>query len=127
MLVAMLPFTGRIADKLPDHIPVMAGLAFFALGMALMTMSDVNTPFWTFATFAIVGRIGLAFILPSLNAAALRALPPSQLNKGSGALNFVRQPGRSEEHTSELQSLMRISYAVFCLQQKNKHDKQKDT
>src|SRR3546814_15319508 len=61
--------------------------------MALMTMSDVNTPFWTFATFAIVGRIGLAFILPSLNAAALRALPPSQLNKGSGALNFVRQLG----------------------------------
>src|SRR3546814_6740819 len=28
---------------------------------------------------------------------------------------------RSEEHTSELQSLMRISYAVFCLTQKNKH------
>src|SRR3546814_10849397 len=28
---------------------------------------------------------------------------------------------RSEEHTSELQSLMRISYAVFCLKQKNKH------
>src|SRR3546814_10321798 len=27
--------------------------------------------------------------------------------------------GRSEEHTSELQSLMRISYAVFCLQNKN--------
>src|SRR3546814_2855335 len=30
-------------------------------------------------------------------------------------------PLRSEEHTSELQSLMRISYAVFCLKQKNKH------
>src|SRR3546814_8754509 len=29
-------------------------------------------------------------------------------------------PVRSEEHTSELQSLMRISYAVFCLQKKNK-------
>src|SRR3546814_9116736 len=28
--------------------------------------------------------------------------------------------GRSEEHTSELQSLMRISYAVFCLQKKKK-------
>src|SRR3546814_6768780 len=28
--------------------------------------------------------------------------------------------GRSEEHTSELQSLMRISYAVFCLKKKNK-------
>src|SRR3546814_8207337 len=30
---------------------------------------------------------------------------------------------RSEEHTSELQSLMRISYAVFCLKQKNKIEK----
>src|SRR3546814_2062202 len=28
---------------------------------------------------------------------------------------------RSEEHTSELQSLMRISYAVFCLKKKTKH------
>src|SRR3546814_10026617 len=30
-------------------------------------------------------------------------------------------PARSEEHTSELQSLMRISYAVFCLKKKIKH------
>src|SRR3546814_8630992 len=29
---------------------------------------------------------------------------------------------RSEEHTSELQSLMRISYAVFCLKKKNQHN-----
>src|SRR3546814_4121826 len=34
-----------------------------------------------------------------------------------------RMPGRSEEHTSELQSLMRISYAVFCLKKKTeKHN-----
>src|SRR3546814_3135700 len=32
----------------------------------------------------------------------------------------VRQQLRSEEHTSELQSLMRISYAVFCLKKKKK-------
>src|SRR3546814_7166932 len=30
-------------------------------------------------------------------------------------------PARSEEHTSELQSLMRISYAVFCLKKKKQH------
>src|SRR3546814_3523321 len=36
------------------------------------------------------------------------------------------QGGRSEEHTSELQSLMRISYAVFCLKKKHtKHNKSK--
>src|SRR3546814_2897560 len=32
----------------------------------------------------------------------------------------ARRPRRSEEHTSELQSLMRISYAVFCLKKKKK-------
>src|SRR3546814_4266599 len=35
------------------------------------------------------------------------------------ALSGIRLP-RSEEHTSELQSLMRISYAVFCLKKTNK-------
>src|SRR3546814_10449355 len=32
--------------------------------------------------------------------------------------NYIENSGRSEEHTSELQSLMRISYAVFCLKKK---------
>src|SRR3546814_9194907 len=35
---------------------------------------------------------------------------------------FQRQLGRSEEHTSELQSLMRISYAVFCLKKIKKYN-----
>src|SRR3546814_6224750 len=34
---------------------------------------------------------------------------------------------RSEEHTSELQSLMRISYAVFCLKKKNQQKTQRDS
>src|SRR3546814_1841996 len=34
---------------------------------------------------------------------------------------LTKVAARSEEHTSELQSLMRISYAVFCLKKKNKH------
>src|SRR3546814_2316096 len=34
---------------------------------------------------------------------------------------FIQSSFRSEEHTSELQSLMRISYAVFCLKKKKKH------
>src|SRR3546814_10546714 len=45
------------------------------------------------------------------------------LGEAFGAIGVespARQPRRSEEHTSELQSLMRISYAVFCLKKKNK-------
>src|SRR3546814_2593931 len=51
------------------------------------------------------------------------ALPRHQTQPasvGRDAKNFsVCVSGRSEEHTSELQSLMRISYAVFCLKKKN--------
>src|SRR3546814_7151116 len=46
-----------------------------------------------------------------------RACEPGTI--GEEALDLVRAAaGRSEEHTSELQSLMRISYAVFCLKKK---------
>src|SRR3546814_1741676 len=44
------------------------------------------------------------------------------LDDGGDLTNLVldQHPERSEEHTSELQSLMRISYAVFCLTNKNR-------
>src|SRR3546814_10864696 len=41
-----------------------------------------------------------------------------------GAVEYIRC--RSEEHTSELQSLMRISYAVFCLKKKKKRNTKKN-
>src|SRR3546814_4654182 len=50
----------------------------------------------------------------------------------AGTRSLLNTPGRmrhgdyrSEEHTSELQSLMRISYAVFCLKQKNNRTEHK--
>src|SRR3546814_5647109 len=57
--------------------------------------------------------------------AASRMQPPRQAAiirawTSSSTGNPCRCP-RSEEHTSELQSLMRISYAVFCLKNKKKH------
>src|SRR3546814_4901365 len=51
-------------------------------------------------------------------------LPPRQRDEARAlfaqALARLQPGGRSEEHTSELQSLMRISYAVFCLKKKNR-------
>src|SRR3546814_5079067 len=41
-------------------------------------------------------------------------------SQGGARVTLVARTERSEEHTSELQSLMRISYAVFCLKQTNK-------
>src|SRR3546814_2186656 len=48
-----------------------------------------------------------------------RSRPSALLRQLWRRLHDIRHPTRSEEHTSELQSLMRISYAVFCLKKKN--------
>src|SRR3546814_2231865 len=58
-----------------------------------------------------IGRVPVVAggIIPPEDAAALKA---------AGVAAVYTPKDRSEEHTSELQSLMRISYAVFCLQKK---------
>src|SRR3546814_3126339 len=56
-----------------------------------------------------------------LRGCTVLALSP-EFGAHSGALDGLQ---RSEEHTSELQSLMRISYAVFCLKKKTQHENHK--
>src|SRR3546814_3477416 len=56
----------------------------------------------------------------------LKAVAATQSTDGKVVADKMRQipiKDRSEEHTSELQSLMRISYAVFCLKKKITHHK----
>src|SRR3546814_5930630 len=48
--------------------------------------------------------------------------PPARWHSGWRGAGDRESCSRSEEHTSELQSLMRISYAVFCLKKKNTKD-----
>src|SRR3546814_2764944 len=49
---------------------------------------------------------------------AVNAVLPGNTSTAGHQLGGHRLSGRSEEHTSELQSLMRTSYAVFCLKKK---------
>src|SRR3546814_4081419 len=58
-------------------------------------------------------------LLRRLRGLGLHFEPAGPLDEHRG----LRQICRSEEHTSELQSLMRISYAVFCLKKKKKTNK----
>src|SRR3546814_4979995 len=55
----------------------------------------------------------------SPSCAARKALPRACITPGRRS-SWKPASARSEEHTSELQSLMRISYAVFCLKKKTK-------
>src|SRR3546814_9160365 len=59
-------------------------------------------------------------------AVTTRVFIPHQAHSSIGVLGAVTAAtARSEEHTSELQSLMRISYAVFCLKKKKQHQENK--
>src|SRR3546814_8558170 len=90
------------------------------------TRTDTLFPYTTlFRSIGIGGAVGRAvdWIGPSQTLAAIawhRHTSSSVMNDGViDASLRVGHLKRSEEHTSELQSLMRISYAVFCLQKKN--------
>src|SRR3546814_1774627 len=58
-----------------------------------------------------------------LHQAARDSADPAVLGDDAAADQETRRQIRSEEHTSELQSLMRISYAVFCLKKKTTQKK----
>src|SRR3546814_10489482 len=62
-------------------------------------------------------RIDVALPFAALRLHATRLV--HEFKRGDHQCDTCLQSCRSEEHTSELQSLMRISYAVFCLKKKN--------
>src|SRR3546814_2413422 len=66
---------------------------------------------------------GLHFgvVAGAMKIVALDELPAQCFRQGLRDGRFTAARNRSEEHTSELQSLMRISYAVFCLKKKKKN------
>src|SRR3546814_3760759 len=61
-----------------------------------------------------------SFAMPRSDSAELRVKSGARVIDVLEYLHRLDRPARSEEHTSELQSLMRISYAVFCLKKKKK-------
>jgi DHA2 family multidrug resistance protein len=95
VLIILFPISGRVADRVAAHYPIGLGLLCFAAGAALLSGADTNTAFWLIAFYTVIGRLGMALIMPPLVASAMRTLSPSQLQRGSGTLNFMRQLGGS--------------------------------
>src|SRR3546814_3648604 len=82
-------------------------MVMMCVALSALTLSIANIAYWP---------VYAAFAAPvSLSAAFGFALSDRY---GSVLLSIGAVAMRSEEHTSELQSLMRISYAVFCLKKK---------
>ena len=92
-LALAIAAVGRLADRQPASLLVSMGLSLLALSFALMVTIGLGTSVWWLMAFSIVGRIGLGFILPSLNLGAMRGLPPALLAQGSSVIGFVRMLG----------------------------------
>jgi len=89
----VFPLAGRLSDRFPPYLLIFVGMALFAVSSYLMSYVDTDIAFWTFAWYVVIGRIGLGFILPSLNSGALRVLDHHLISDGAGAINFIRQLG----------------------------------
>jgi len=93
ILVFMIPFSGRLADRVPEHLPIMVGVMLFAWAAYLLSDADSQTPFFMMALFAVASRFGLGLVMPNMGSAAMKAIPNDRLNQGAGAYNFTRQLG----------------------------------
>lgn len=88
-----IPLVGRMADTQPTHWLVCIGMALLALSFGLMLWAGPSTALWVLASFIVIGRIGLGFILPSLNLGALRPLERALITQGSSTISFIRMLG----------------------------------
>jgi MFS family permease len=69
------------------------GLILLAASFLLMVTVGAATSLWLIMLWAVVGRIGLGFVLPSLNLGAMRGLPDELISQGASTINFLRQLG----------------------------------
>ena len=93
VLAATIAIVGRLADRQPTWQLVMVGLGLLAASFTLMVTIRLSSALWLLALWATLGRIGLGFILPSLNLGSLRPLPRELVSQGASAVSFVRMLG----------------------------------
>ena len=93
VLAATIPLAGRLADRQPVSRMVGGGLTLLAASFLLMATIGIGTSLWLIVAWAVIGRIGLGFVMPSLNLGAMRGLPDDLISQGASNINFMRQLG----------------------------------
>ena len=93
VLAITIAGVGRLADRHPTRLLVSTGLALLAISFTLMLALGLGSSLWLLVLFAIVGRIGLGFILPSLNLGSMRPLAKPLIPQGASAISFLRMLG----------------------------------
>ncbi len=92
-LAGTIALVGRVSNRWSTHVLVGVGLTLLALSFALVGIVRIHTSLWVITTLVVLGRIGLGFILPSLNLGAMRGLHKELIPQGASAINFARTLG----------------------------------
>ena len=93
VLAGTIPLASRYVDRIPVSRIVATGLLLLAASFLLMLTVGPATSLLWITLWAIVGRIGLGCVLPSLNLGAMRGLPDPFIPYGASTINFMRQLG----------------------------------
>ena len=93
VLAVTIPLAGRLADRVAVNRVVSIGLVLLAASFFLMLGVSTGTSLLWITLWAVVGRIGLGFILPSLNLGSMFGVPDTLISHGSSTINFLRQLG----------------------------------
>jgi predicted MFS family arabinose efflux permease len=93
VLAITIGIAGRMTNRFPTRVMVGSGLFLLAAAFALMPTVDPRSPLVALVAWAILGRIGLGLILPSLNLGSMRSLDRAQIPQGASAINFLRMLG----------------------------------
>ena len=93
LLAVTIAVVGRLSNRFAPAHWVSWGLVLLALSFALMPLVHPAAGLALLWILVILGRIGLGFILPSLNLGALRGLPKDLIPQASSVIGFVRMLG----------------------------------
>jgi DHA2 family multidrug resistance protein len=93
VLAVTIPLAGKLADRFPPNILVSVGLTLLAASFVLMATGSLLTSYVTLMAWAIIGRIGLGFVLPALSLGAMRGIEFNLIAQGASTINFMRQLG----------------------------------
>jgi EmrB/QacA subfamily drug resistance transporter len=92
-LALTIMVAGRLTDRVAPNLLVSIGLALLALSLGLMALGSLTAGYAMLVAIAIVGRIGLGFVLPALSLGAMRGLDTDLIAQGASTINFMRQLG----------------------------------
>jgi EmrB/QacA subfamily drug resistance transporter len=93
VLAVTIVLAGRLSNRIAPNVLVAVGLTLLALSFGLMAMGSAATGYFTLMAWAVIGRIGLGFVLPSLSLGSMRGLAVDLIAQGASTINFLRQLG----------------------------------